>query len=157
MSVAKLRAEDVSLEYVNRRTGKRLLALDRVNLEIAEGEFVCIVGPSGCGKTSLIYCVDGLLPITSGRLSLDGKEITGPGRDRAMVFQQASLLPWRTVLSNVTYGLEIQGCSQKEARERARAFIELVGLVGFEDSYPHECPAACSSGSISHARLQLVA
>ena len=138
MKDTKLRAVDVSLEYVNHRTGNRRLALDRVGMEISAGEFVCIVGPSGCGKTSFLNCVDGLLPITSGTITLDGKEITGPGRDRSMVFQHASLLPWRTVLGNIIYGLEIQGCSRKQATERAREFVELVGLVGFEDAYPYE-------------------
>lgn len=138
MKDAKLRAVDVSLEYVNHRTGNRRLALDRVGMEISAGEFVCIVGPSGCGKTSFLNCVDGLLPITSGTLTLDGMKITGPGRGRSMVFQHASLLPWRTVLGNIIYGLEIQGCSRREATERAREFVALVGLVGFEDAYPYE-------------------
>ena len=138
MGGAKLRAVDVSLEYVNHRTGIRRLALDGVSLDISAGEFVCIVGPSGCGKTSFLNCVDGLIPITSGTMMLDGQEITGPGHDRSMVFQHASLLPWRTVLGNIIYGLEIQGCSRKEATERAREFVELVGLVGFEDAYPYE-------------------
>lgn len=138
MSNAKLRAIDVCLEYVNRRTGKRLLALDRVNLDVYPGEFVCIVGPSGCGKTTFLNAVDGLLPITSGTLSLDGAAIKGPGRDRSMVFQQASLLPWRTVLGNVIYGLEIQGWRRKAAIERGREFVQLVGLGGFEDAYPSE-------------------
>lgn len=133
-----LRATDVSLEYVNRRTGKRLLALDKVNLEVRQGEFVCIVGPSGCGKTTFLSCVDGLIPTTSGSITLDGREVTGPGHDRAMVFQQASLLPWRTVMGNVTYGLEIQGWDKKRARERGREFVRLVGLDGFADAYPTE-------------------
>jgi len=135
---AKLRAVDVSLEYVNHRTGNRRLALDRVGLEVSAGEFVCIVGPSGCGKTSFLNCVAGLLPITTGTLTLDGMEIRGPGRGRSMVFQHASLLPWRTVLGNITYGLEMQGCGRKQAIGRAGEFVELVGLVGFEDAYPYE-------------------
>lgn len=135
---AKLRAVGVSLEYINHRTGNRRLALDRVGLEVSQGEFVCIVGPSGCGKTTFLNCVDGLLPITSGTLTLDGGEITGPGRGRSMVFQHASLLPWRTVLGNIIYGLEIQGCPRKQAIGRAGEFVELVGLVGFEDAYPYE-------------------
>ena len=135
---AKLRATNVSAEYVNRRTGRRLQALDRVNLEIYPGEFVCIVGPSGCGKTTFLNAVDGLLPISGGSMTLDDKEITKPGPDRAMVFQQASLLPWRTVLKNVIYGLELQGWNRKAAADRGREFIQLVGLAGFEDAYPRE-------------------
>jgi NitT/TauT family transport system ATP-binding protein len=138
MTQPKLRSDNVSLEYVNRRTGKRLSALDAVTLEIAAGEFVCIVGPSGCGKTTFLHCVDGLVPITSGSLSLDGNEITGPGQDRAMVFQSASLLPWRTVLGNAIYGLELQRYPRKAALERGREILELVGLSGFEDAYPGE-------------------
>ena len=138
MAVAKLRATDVCLEYVNRRTGRRLLALDRVSLEVYPSEFVCVVGPSGCGKTTFLSAVDGLLPVTSGLLTLDGVRLDRPGPDRAMVFQQASLLPWRTVLSNVIYGLELQGHNRKWALERGREFVQLVGLAGFEDSYPSE-------------------
>lgn len=133
-----LRVTDVRLEYVNRRTGKHLLALDKVNLEVHRGEFVSIVGPSGCGKTTFLSCVDGLMPVTAGSIKLDGKEVTGPSHDRAMVFQQASLLPWRTVMGNVVYGLELQGWDKKRARERGREFITLVGLDGFADSYPSE-------------------
>jgi NitT/TauT family transport system ATP-binding protein len=100
---------------------------------------VAIVGPSGCGKTTLLNAVDGLQPISGGALELNGKPITGPGPDRAMVFQQPSLLPWRTVLGNVIYGLELQGrTSRKERTERAGELIRLVGLGGFEHAYPTE-------------------
>jgi NitT/TauT family transport system ATP-binding protein len=138
MTQQKLRSDNVSLEYTNRRTGKRLVALDGVTLDIAEGELVCIVGPSGCGKTTFLNCVDGLVPITSGSLALDGREISGPGPDRAMVFQSASLLPWRTVLGNAVYGLELQRHPRKAAQERGREILDLVGLRGFEDAYPSE-------------------
>ena len=115
-----------------------LLAVDGVSLDIADGEFVAIVGPSGCGKTTFINALDGLLPLTSGTLSLDGRLIHKPGRDRAMVFQQPSLLPWRTVTGNIIYGLEIQGIERGEARKVAQRYVELVGLGGFEESYPLE-------------------
>src|SRR5437660_7821844 len=105
---AKLEAQDIRLEYFQPRTNTRLLALDGVDLAIMDGEFVSIVGPSGCGKTTFLNVVDGLLPASSGRILLDGTVVTEPGRDRAMVFQDASLLPWRTVLRNVLYGLESQ-------------------------------------------------
>ena len=136
--MSTLRAVNVSAEYVNRRTGRQLQALEHVNLEVFPGEFVCIVGPSGCGKTTFLNAVDGLLPISGGSLTLDGHEITKPGPDRAMVFQQASLLPWRTVLNNVIYGLELQGVNRQAALERGREFVKLVGLEGFEDAYPRE-------------------
>ncbi|HEY6959466.1 MAG TPA: ABC transporter ATP-binding protein [Candidatus Limnocylindria bacterium] len=115
-----------------------LLAVDGVSLEIGEGEFVAIVGPSGCGKTTFLNAIDGLIPITSGALALDGRTIAGPGHDRALVFQQPSLLPWRTVMGNVAYGLELQGVAKPEARERAHRYVELVGLHGFEESFPLE-------------------
>jgi NitT/TauT family transport system ATP-binding protein len=138
MSREKLRAEAVRLEYVNKRTRKRLLALAGINLSIYEGEFVCIVGPSGCGKTTFLNIVSGLTAASSGAVYLDNKRITGPGPDRAMVFQSASLLPWRTVLGNVMYGLELRKIRGPRAREIAREYIQLVGLESFETAYPYE-------------------
>jgi NitT/TauT family transport system ATP-binding protein len=134
----KLEARDVTLEYLQPRTGNRLLALDRINLSVADGEFVSIVGPSGCGKTTFLSVVDGLMPATGGRILVDGVAVTRPGPDRAVVFQDASLLPWRTVLNNVLYGLECIGVPRREARERAARLIALVGLAGFEHNYPYE-------------------
>jgi NitT/TauT family transport system ATP-binding protein len=136
---AKLRAADVSIHYWIERSNTPFLAVDRANLDIRPGEFVSIVGPSGCGKTTFLNAVDGLLPISGGTLELNGKAIQRPGPDRAMVFQQASLLPWRTVLGNVVYGLELaHRTSKRERLERAREFIRLVGLGGFEDAFPTE-------------------
>jgi len=113
--------------------------VDRVSLDVRPGEFVAIVGPSGCGKTTFLNAVDGLLPISGGTLELNGARIERPGPDRAMVFQQASLLPWRTVLGNVVYGLELQGRTSRASRtERGREFIRMVGLDGFEDAFPTE-------------------
>jgi NitT/TauT family transport system ATP-binding protein len=134
----KLEARGIRLEYSQRRTDRPLVALDHVTLEVRTGEFVSLVGPSGCGKTTFLTVVDGLLPPTAGRIYLDGREVTEPGPDRAMVFQDASLLPWRTVLGNVMYGLECQNVDRRVAIDRARAFIEMVGLNGFEQQYPHE-------------------
>jgi NitT/TauT family transport system ATP-binding protein len=136
--VAKLQAIDIRLEYYQPRTGGRLLAIDRLSMALDEGEFVTIVGPSGCGKTTFLKIVDGLLAPTGGQLLLDGRRISRPGRDRAMVFQDSSLFPWYSVLRNVAYGLECQGLRATEARERARPFIEMVGLEGFEQHYPYE-------------------
>jgi NitT/TauT family transport system ATP-binding protein len=134
----KLDAKDVVIEYYTPRTGRRVLAVDHLSLQIHEGEFLAICGPSGCGKTTLLNATDGLLPINGGEIRLDGKLITKPGHDRAMVFQQASLLPWRTVSKNVAYGLELRGQSGKDAKDRVQRFISLVGLEGFEEAYPHE-------------------
>jgi NitT/TauT family transport system ATP-binding protein len=135
---AKLEAQDIRLDYVQPRTGTRLTALAGVNLKIMDGEFVAIVGPSGCGKTTFLSVVDGLVPASAGRILVDGAAVTRPGPDRAVVFQDASLLPWRTVLGNVAYGLECLGVGARERKQRAARFIELVGLAGFEQHYPHE-------------------
>jgi ABC-type nitrate/sulfonate/bicarbonate transport system ATPase subunit len=135
----RLCAEKVRIHYWRARDSHPFLAVDGVDLDIRNGEFLAIVGPSGCGKTTFLNAVDGLIPISSGTLMLNGAPITGPGQDRSMVFQQPSLLPWRTVLGNVAYGLELQGrVRRKEALERCREFINLVGLSGFEDAYPLE-------------------
>ena len=134
----KLEAREICLSYFQPRSQTRLVALDRVSLSIREGEFVSVVGPSGCGKTTFLNIVDGLLRPTSGEIIVDGTRVSEPGPDRAVVFQDASLLPWRTVLGNVTYGLECQNRPLREAQERARHFIEMVGLSGFEQHYPHE-------------------
>jgi NitT/TauT family transport system ATP-binding protein len=138
--VAQTKLEAIGLrhEYYQPRTGGRLLALDNVNLRVDEGEFVTIVGPSGCGKTTFINLCDGLLTPTAGRIMIDGQIVTGPGTDRGMVFQDSCLMPWRTVFKNVIFGLECQGLDNAEGAVRARQFIKLVGLEGFEDHYPHE-------------------
>jgi NitT/TauT family transport system ATP-binding protein len=135
---AKLEARGVRLEYFQPRTDTRLAALDGVDLQVMDGEFVSIVGPSGCGKTTFLSVVDGLIPATSGRIVVDGRAVTKPGPDRAVVFQDASLLPWRTVLNNVLYGLECLGVGRREAKARAARFIDMVGLSGFEHHYPYE-------------------
>jgi NitT/TauT family transport system ATP-binding protein len=135
----KLEIRNVSLERHNERTGQHLAVLDRIDLQVCEGELVSIVGPSGCGKTSLLNAVDGLIRVTSGDILVDGRRIEKPGPDRAMVFQHDCLFPWRTVAANITYGLELQGkLTRREMRERARALVDLVGLVGFAEHYPRE-------------------
>ncbi len=134
----KVEATDVTVRYHNARTGVATLALDGLSLDVRPGEFLSIVGPSGCGKTTFLYCLDGLIPLSGGRILLDGTPIVAPGRDRAVVFQSPSLLPWRTVLRNVTYGLELQGTPFRAAEARAREMIALVGLKGFEHYHPLE-------------------
>src|SRR5437867_6571569 len=127
-SGAKLVASGVVVEYWLARSETLFTAVDGVDLEVRDGEFVAIVGPSGCGKTTFLNAVDGLIPVAAGSLTLDGREIHAPGRDRAMVFQQPGLLPWRTVLGNVLFGVEAQGTMTKdEALERAKGQIDLVG------------------------------
>ncbi len=113
-------------------------ALEGINIEVKPNEFLCIIGPSGCGKTTLLRMVAGLDHPSSGEIILDGKEVKGPSPDRGMVFQEFSLFPWRTVLKNVEFGLEIKGVGDKARREIAERYIELVGLHGFENHYPYE-------------------
>jgi NitT/TauT family transport system ATP-binding protein len=136
--MVKLEAQDIRLEYRQPRKNTRLVALGGVSLQIMDGEFVSIVGPSGCGKTTFLSVVDGLIPATGGRILVDGEVVTRPGPDRAVVFQDASLLPWRTVQGNVVYGLECQNVNASEANKRAQHFIDMVGLGGFEHHYPYE-------------------
>jgi NitT/TauT family transport system ATP-binding protein len=135
----KMQARGVRLAYAQERNRRRLEVLAGIDLTIAEGELVAIVGPSGCGKSSFLAAVDGLVKPTSGLIEVDGRPVSGPGRDRAMVFQQDSLFPWRTVLRNIAYGLELRSeLSRAEIRARAEALIELVGLIGFAEHFPHE-------------------
>jgi NitT/TauT family transport system ATP-binding protein len=133
---AAVAVEDLSMEFISR--GQRLVALQNIDLDIAPGEFFVIVGPSGCGKTTLLRVLQGLTSPTSGRILVGGKVVTGPGTDRGFVFQQDALYPWRSVLRNVGFGLELQGVAKAQAGARARAMIDLVGLNGFESHYPHE-------------------
>src|SRR5690349_14590843 len=103
----KLEAKSVKLAFYNERMKRRLQVLDGIDLKLFEGELVAIVGPSGCGKSTFLNAVDGLTKINAGEIKVDGKLVTAPGPDRAMVFQQDSLFPWYTVTRNVTYGLEL--------------------------------------------------
>ncbi|MCX8172403.1 MAG: ABC transporter ATP-binding protein [Archaeoglobaceae archaeon] len=124
-------------KWFNNQNG-RLTVIDGLSFDVKEGEFVSIIGPSGCGKTTLLRIIAGLEKQDEGEILLRGKHITGPGQDRAMVFQEYALFPWRTVLGNILFGLEIRKIPKKEAMEKARNFIKLVGLEGFERSYPHQ-------------------
>jgi len=118
--------------------GREVLALDEVSLEVANREFVALLGPSGCGKSTLLYLIGGFLPVETGAIRVDGKGVAGPGPDRGIVFQHFALFPWKTVRGNILYGLERQGMPKAEREKRALDFIELVGLTGFEDSYPSQ-------------------
>jgi NitT/TauT family transport system ATP-binding protein len=135
----KLDIRNVSKRYWMERESREILACDDVTLSIAEGEFVAIVGPSGCGKTSLLNVVAGLLPYEDGTVAIDGRTVSGPGVDRAVVFQHASLLPWRTIWGNVRYGMELHGrFPRAEIEKRTERFVRMVGLSGFERAYPSE-------------------
>ena len=130
-----LQARDVRMEYVDQATGERLLAIDRVDIDITEGEFVSIVGPSGCGKSTFLKIVNGLFPATAGTIEI---RQSARGVAHAMVFQDSSLFPWYDIVDNVAYGLVCQGVSRKEAQARARPFIDLVSLTGFESKFPYQ-------------------
>jgi len=134
----KLEVHDLSIEYTMKRTGERLRALSELSFGIEAGTFATMVGPSGCGKTTLLKVIAGLVKPSAGRILLDGERLHEPGRERAMVFQTPALLPWRTVLRNVTYGLELQGVKRDQAIGRAQRYIDMVGLSGFHESYPNE-------------------
>jgi NitT/TauT family transport system ATP-binding protein len=132
----ELELRGISMLYARR--GRRFEALRNVSLRVDPGQFISIVGASGCGKTTLLRIVDGLVAPTRGEVRVDGRAVTTPGPDRGFVFQQDALFPWRTVLDNVIFGLEVQGKSKREARERADGLIRLVGLAGFAQHFPHE-------------------
>ena len=130
-------ANDISLVFKSKDSDP-VTALNHLNLEITQGEFVSIVGPSGCGKSTFLNMLLGLLRPDGGGLEMNGRPITGPGQERAMVFQEFGLLPWRTVTANVELGLELKGTPAVLRAERAMELIKLVGLQGFERHYPHE-------------------
>ncbi len=115
-----------------------VLALDAVSLAVAPGELVALVGPSGCGKSSLLLLINGLLAPTAGQVRFEGRVIDAPSADRALVFQEAALLPWRTVQANVELGLELRGLSAAARREVAHRHLRLVGLETFEQFFPHQ-------------------
>ncbi len=113
-------------------------ALRDIHLDFPEGALTSLLGPSGCGKTTLLKIIAGLLPATSGEVRVKGRPVSGPGPERAFVFQDFALMPWASVIRNVAFGLELRGVSRREREEVARGFITRVGLAGFEDRYPHE-------------------
>ena len=113
-------------------------ALADVTLSIRDKEFISIIGPSGCGKTTLLKMIDGLIPCDDGKILIDGKQVLAPGPDRAVVFQSFALLPWRTVLANVEFSLELRQLPKDERTKIARDYISRVGLIDFENHYPHE-------------------
>src|ERR1044071_2463519 len=126
-----IQAENVSLSFTPKNRDS-VTALTDFNLFVNKGEFVSIVGPSGCGKSTFLNILLGLLKPDGGAIRLDGAPIKGPGRERAMVFQEFGLLPWRTVQANIELGLELKGNPASERAARARELIKLVGLSGFE-------------------------
>ena len=120
------------------RDGGGFEALRDVSFEVQDKEFFSILGPSGCGKTTLLKMIAGLVRPTEGKILIDGREVSGPGDTTAMVFQQFVLLPWADIVTNAGFGLEMRGLSRKDSRERARPFLDRVGLTKFGEHYPHE-------------------
>ena len=124
--MALLEIKGVSKQFF--ADGKEMVALQDINLEIEDNEFVCFIGPSGCGKTTLLRIVAGLEEATEGTVTLDGDPIIGPGPERGMVFQEYSLFPWRTVIDNIVFGLELKGVPSAERLAQGRQYLKMVGL-----------------------------
>lgn len=134
---AKVCLQDVSLRY-RTEAGTELLALDRIDLKVRQGEFLCIVGPSGCGKSTLLHLIAALQKPTSGNILIDDATVTAPGTDRILIFQEHGLFPWLTVGENVAFGMKMKGLSKAEREERTRHYLRLVHLSQFKDSRPHQ-------------------
>jgi NitT/TauT family transport system ATP-binding protein len=131
-------APAVELRNVSKIYAGGVHALESVSVDFPRSQLTALLGPSGCGKTTLLKIIAGLLPATSGEVMVNGRVVTGPGPERAFVFQDFALMPWATVLGNVAFGLELRGVGKAERLETARHYIAEVGLSGFEEKYPHE-------------------
>ena len=133
-----IRIDQLTVAYDKPGERGAFIAVSNLSAEVPRGTFVTIVGPSGCGKSSVLFAIAGLTPAASGQVLVNDRPVTGPGRDRAMVFQEFALMPWRTVVENVRFGLELQRWSSDDRTERARRYVRLVGLEGFEQYRPHQ-------------------
>jgi sulfonate transport system ATP-binding protein len=132
---AKIVAKSVAHTYHGHH---EVLALENVNLDVHHGELVCLLGPSGCGKSTLLYALAGTVEPSGGHVTIDGKEVHGPGPDRLLMFQDHALFPWLTVRQNIVFALHARGLDRREAERRAHEFIHLVQLDGFERALPHQ-------------------
>ena len=128
----------ITVKGINKVYDGQVHALKDVDLDFPAGALTTLLGPSGCGKTTLLKIIAGLMAPTTGEVLVKGRKVTGPGPERAFVFQDFALMPWATVLRNVAFGLELRGMAQKERHDIARRYISHVGLAGFEEKYPHE-------------------
>ena len=128
----------VSVRSVHKTYPGGIEALNNISLDFPEGKLTTLLGPSGCGKTTLLKIIAGLLPASSGEVVVEGRPVTGPGPERAFVFQDFALMPWATVMRNVAFGLELRGVARSEREAVAAGYIARVGLKGFEQKYPHE-------------------
>jgi NitT/TauT family transport system ATP-binding protein len=132
----KLVVDEVRIDYRSPSTQQPFCAVDNVSFAIPRGHIVSVIGPSGCGKSTLLGAIAGLVPYTGGSVAVDGEPVRRPGRDRAVVFQKAALLPWRTAQANVAYPLQLLGVKRAEAAQRARDALARVGLADFAGHYP---------------------
>ncbi|HTU52713.1 MAG TPA: ABC transporter ATP-binding protein [Acetobacteraceae bacterium] len=137
-AAAKITIRDLSIDYATEDGRSRHRAVEGLSLDVRENEFLAVVGPSGCGKSTLIAAIAGFLRPCSGSLLLDGRMISGPGADRGVVFQEYALLPWRTVLDNVTLGLRLRGVARVERDRIGRQFLETINLADAAGKYPHQ-------------------
>jgi NitT/TauT family transport system ATP-binding protein len=157
---AAVRLRDVGKTFRQRRRETR--ALEGVSLDVAPGEFLCLVGPSGCGKSTLLSILAGFTAADSGEVLVDGRPVEGPGPERGVLFQTPTLFPWLTTRQNVLYGPRARGALTPEVREEANALLETVGLTDFADAYPHELSggmrhrAAFARVLINHPRVLLM-
>jgi NitT/TauT family transport system ATP-binding protein len=131
-----IEVDDASIVFEGRKG--QTLAVDRVSMQVAHGEFVCLLGPSGCGKSTLLNAIAGFEKLYSGSVRVEAREVTEPGPDRAMVFQQPNLFPWKSVKSNIAHGPRMSGKTKAESIERADGLIEMIGLKRFANAYPHQ-------------------
>ncbi len=135
--VPKVGLNEISLTYKT-GNGNELVALNRINLRVAPGEFLCIVGPSGCGKSTLLHLIAGLQRPTSGSVTIDNQPVAGPGTDRILIFQDLGLFPWLKVGENIDFGMKMKGVSKAERKEKTQRYLRLVHLLQFKDSYIHQ-------------------
>lgn len=134
--VGEIKIENVS-KYFDNPDGTRLTALNNINFTVKAGSFISLIGPSGCGKTTLLRAIAGLNLVNEGTIYLDGKQVTKPGHDRGCAFQEANLYPWLSIEKNLSFGLKARGI-YKSKKEDVNKYIEMVGLSGFENAYPHQ-------------------
>ncbi len=138
MSRTKINIKDLIHTYFDLQANTQVHAIDNLNLDVRDTELMCVLGPSGCGKSTMLYIIAGLIKASSGQITVDDAPIQGPGPDRGMVFQEYALLPWKTVRDNIKLGLRIQKVPKEESAQRIERIIDLVGLMGFENKFPHE-------------------
>jgi NitT/TauT family transport system ATP-binding protein len=154
-SVAAEGRGTIAVEEAVKQFEGGVLAVDHVSFEATPGEFVSIVGPSGCGKSTLLRLIAGLIPLTDGRIVVNGREVTEPRQDVALMFQRPTLLPWRTALENALVPPKLSGKLNREAETRAYELLDLVGLTGFEHTYPRHLSGGMQQ-RVALARLLMV-